>query len=382
MILKLAASFVLTYSLSASEQPREKQPVVVHEWGTFTSVATETGEPSRWAPLSGAADLPCFVAKLEPPDFKIRAWGFVRMETPVLYFYSQAPVTLSVRVGFPEGWITEWYPDATKVIPESPGSAAPVHFRDGEIRWDQVHVSPGTNPQLPVSRDASHYFAARETDSAPLRVGTQWEKLLFYRGVAEFPIPLRPVVTQRGRVNITNAGPETIPMVILFENRGGKVGYRAVNGLKSATELDFPDLTSNGAELRSRLERHLVEYGLYAKEARAMVETWRDSWFEEGARLFYIVPREMVDRVLPLDVQPAPSQIARVFVGRIEILSPGMRERIDSLAAANDVKALREIGRFLGPFATQMERTNPTRQRPAAIQLVFRMPAAPSGCVN
>jgi hypothetical protein len=89
----------------------------------------------------------------------------------------------------------------------------------------------------------------------------------------------------------------------------------------------------------------------------------------------------MVDRVLPLDVQPAPSAVARVFVGRVEFLSPGTRERIESLAAANDVKGLQQFGRFLGPFVTQMERTNPGHQRPAAIQSVFQRPLTSSGCV-
>src|SRR5205814_3755814 len=56
-ILNFAASLVLVNMLSAAELPREQHPVVVHEWGTFTSIATETGAPSRWAPLTGAPDL-------------------------------------------------------------------------------------------------------------------------------------------------------------------------------------------------------------------------------------------------------------------------------------------------------------------------------------
>jgi hypothetical protein len=34
-------------------------------------------------------------------------------------------------------------------------------------------------------------------------------------------------------------------------------------------------------------------------KAAAMVETWRDSWFEEGTRLFYFLPQVTVDRILP-----------------------------------------------------------------------------------
>jgi hypothetical protein len=378
----LALPLLLVMPALPAELTRERSSVVVHEWGTFTSIATETGAPARWAPLSGATDLPCFVAKLGPRNFKDIASGLVRMETPVLYFYSPAPVTLSVRVGFPEGWITEWYPNATRVSPAEAGPEATLQHRDGEIVWNDVHVAPGQNPQLPVSHGASHYFAARETDSAPVRIGTQWEKLIFYRGVGSFSVPLRPVITPERRVKIANTGAEAVPLVILFENRGGKVGYRTASGLKTETELTFPELTNDLAELRAGLTNHLVEFGLYRKEAAAMVETWRDSWFEEGMRLFYIVPREMVDRVLPLDIQPAPSTVARVFVGRVELLSPGMRQRIESLAAANDIKKLQQIGRFLGPFVTQMERTEPGRPRPAAIQSVFQRPFPSSACVD
>jgi len=38
--------------------------LVAHEWGTFTSVAGENGDPVSWAPLSGPSDLPCFVHRL------------------------------------------------------------------------------------------------------------------------------------------------------------------------------------------------------------------------------------------------------------------------------------------------------------------------------
>ena len=374
----LAATLIPLYS---TELPKQNPPVIVHEWGTFTSIATETGAPARWAPLSGDSDLPCFVERLGPSGFKDIASGFVRMETPVLYFYSQAPVTLSVRVGFPEGWITEWYPNATHTKPDRAGSVVPGRYRDGEIVWDQVHVVPGARPALPVSKGASHYFAARETDAAPVRIGDQWEKLIFYRGVAEFAVPLRPVIAG-DRVKVTNAGQEAIPLLILFENRGGKVGYRLTADVRTEAELQFPELDRGIDDLRTSLASHLVEFGLYRKEAEAMVETWRDSWFEQGMRLFYIVPRAMVDRVLPLNVAPAPSAVARVFVGRVEILSPASKDRIRSLSASGDTDALRKLGRFLGPFVTQMERTEPGHARPAPIQSVFSRPVAAQACVQ
>ena len=82
-----------------------------------------------------------------------------------------------------------------------------------------------------------------------------------------------------------------------------------------------------------------------------MIETWRDSWFEEGTRLFYIVPPRDIDSILPLDIQPAPAQVARVFVGRMEIITPAIQEEIQQAVAKNDRATLEKYGRFLEPIA-------------------------------
>jgi hypothetical protein len=45
----------------APTRPGTAQPLTVHEWGTFTSVAGQDGSAVEWLPLSGPPDLPCFV---------------------------------------------------------------------------------------------------------------------------------------------------------------------------------------------------------------------------------------------------------------------------------------------------------------------------------
>ena len=203
LISGAAAVFLAMTPLRSVEPSKEHTPVIAHEWGTFTSIAGTDGRALQWAPLVGPADLPCFVASLGPWGFKDRASGLVRMETPVIYFYSQVPVTLSVRVGFPQGWVTEWYPQATRVTPSLVEMSPAGSFSGGEIHWDGLEVRPGENPKLPSSTGQSHYYVARKTDAAPLRMGTQWEKLIFYRGVGDFAVPLRPLFTAEGRLRIT-----------------------------------------------------------------------------------------------------------------------------------------------------------------------------------
>lgn len=388
---RIALVLLLLAPALAIDNRRPAEALVTHEWGTFTSVAAADGRPVRWLAFTGPADLPCFVERLSDWSPKLLS-GMIRMETPVLYFYSRQPVTVSVGVQFPQGWITEWYPRASSVMPKyagrfsTPGETIGKRLLTngrGEIRWDAVDVLPGPDPQYPRGKYPSPYYAARHTDSAPLRVGTQNEKLIFYRGIGDFDVPLRPAFTG-GAWQIRNSGAETIPLAILFENRDGKIGYRKVAGLKDTVRLEAPELTANLAGLQRELADYLVEFGLYRREAEAMIETWSDSWFEAGTRVIYIVPRPMVDAVLPLEVVPAPTSVARVFVGRAEMLSPWMRQRIETAAAEGNVPALEKFGRFLEPFAAQIRGSASPRSAPIdqAASNLIRQQFDGSGCVQ
>ena len=128
----------------------------------------------------------------------------------------------------------------------------------------------------------------------------------------------------------------------------------------------------------------LIERGLYAKEAAAMVETWRDSWFEEGQRLFYIVDRRDVDDILPLEVTPAPAAVARVFVGRIELITPSVISEVRAALDAGDKAAVRRYGRFLRPILQRISETTPaTRAASWERQQQFALMAvspSPVGC--
>ena len=340
--------------------------VTVHEWGTFTTIADGAGGTEPWSPLGGASDLPCFVAHLNGLQYKTMPalpaapatqTVTVRMETPVLYFYSPRKTTVSVGVDFPNGLITEWYPTASKVSPGPQLTLPPV--RAGHIEWNAVEIAPGEKPVLPRGGGASHYYAARNTDSEPLnvRLGREQEKFLFYRGIANFSVPLSARLAGDRSVELRDTGDDSLALAVLFENRGGQIGYRVVRGLRGSSNVETPALTGSLDRLKQELADALVSQGLYRKEADAMIETWRDSWFEEGMRVFYLVPRTLVDRELPLSIQPAAAKIARVFVGREEILSPYMRDRLMTAVASGNTETLDRFGRFLAPFLQQVKVT-------------------------
>jgi hypothetical protein len=393
----LSAAIFLIAADSSTVQPNN---LTVHEWGTFTSVAGEDGSSVEWDTLSCKDDLPGFVNAVGYRGFKFRLQGTVRMETPVIYFYSPREMEARVQVRFPFGVITEWYPKGNNEIYESKSLMDRLDRRErpafetkslmdpppaglesslvkldsslngidtslrrlmGSIGWNDVKIQPGSAPDYALEGAPSRYYAARGTDSAPIAVGDQHEKFLFYRGVGRFQVPLTARVAGDGKVTLGNRGTDQIPAAILFENRGGHIGFRNAGAVSDAVTLDRPTLDGSLSQLLADLAGALEAQGLYRREALAMVETWRDSWFEEGSRLIYIVPSNAIDAVLPLHVEPAASNTARVFVGRIELVTPATEQAVEQAMAKGDWSALDRYTRFLDPILKRVSAEGPVQ---------------------
>jgi hypothetical protein len=368
---------------AAAEAAREPSGLIVHEWGTFTTIAGGQGVALEWRPLAGPGDLPGFVYDIGNPTTgfrhgsniapfdKNRLSALVRMETPVLYFYAEREMEVEVSVSFRGGRITEWYPFARSVS-------------GGFIDWGRIKVMPGAQAVLPTESAPSHYYPARATDAALVRVcGTdshQYEKFLFYRGVGTFELPLQ-VKLEGERVLVSDPNGGEVGAVILFENRDGKVGYRlrvADGSGESAVWMNRPALGEELEPVLAELYGLLTGRGLYEKEARAMIETWREQWFEEGLRVFYLLDDEFTDRVLPLQVMPRPDELARVMVVRTEIVTPEMEEaltniivRLDDESPAARATARADLagrGRFAEPVLKRLLAATPDAQVQSRIE--------------
>lgn len=339
-----------------------KNSLVVHEWGTFTSVTSKDGYALTWRPLSFESDLPSFIYSIDDGESWKGRFEYntksatpvrVRMETPVLYFYSKEEMNVSVKVGFPSGTITEWYPQA--------------RLASHSIDWGQLKIAPDLRVELPHDSKQNHYYPARETDGAILEVPgekkTEHEKFLFYRGVGNFRLPLS-LKLQGGKVVIGNSTNHELPRAILFENKAGQVGFSLLNINRLETTAERPTLGKQITDLRQELKTILMSEGLFEKEADAMLNTWRDSWFEEGLRLFYILPRADTDRILPLTIEPQPAAVVRVLVGRSELITPDMESNVTSqLQKLNDPsvavrdrarKEINRYGRFIESILAQI----------------------------
>ena len=364
---------------SASPQAGSIEPgLVAHEWGTFTSIAGSDGQALEWLPLTPSAESPKFVHRdLLPlnglPGFvyhrrvgqKFGLAGTIRMETPVLYFYSNRDLALSVRVSFAKGLITEWYPRASDVTPTEAVNSETLSKQktDGSIAWATVTLEPGSAAPPPREAADSRYYSARNTASTPLRVSTpggeEHEKFLFYRGVSATDVPISARFREDGNLVVKSSGKEAVANIILLERRGERFGFRLVFGPQVEAILEPPELTSSIDTLAAELEGSLVSHGLYPDEAHAMLETWNDSWFEEGSRLIYIVPGSYLDTILPLAINPLPAQTVRVFVGRVELISPATQDALKNAIVSHDHTTLRKYCRFLTPILNAIEKKDP-----------------------
>jgi hypothetical protein len=343
----------------------------VHEWGTFTTFSGSDGIFLDFRPLDvNHDDLPGYVldrASWSQSPLKVlskrRLRGLVRMETPVTYFYTDRHRTVDVRVDFPEGLLTEFYPPVREVLPAIDETSI---FGKGEVvgksslNWGEIDLIP-TSDLVPNLQDVSlresisasiikglvphapneqHYAAARETDSALIHfqgnsdTPSYFEKFLFYRGVGKFQLPISAHFVGTQAV-LRNSGTLPIRSAIMVDVRGETIQAMRMQDIAAGQSLPFDQLKSvTNEQLAQMVRESLVAEGLYEKEAAAMVATWQQSWFtENGTRVLYMVPEPTTNELLPLHINPQPKQMLRVLVGRLEIMSPTSEQEMTRAVA-------------------------------------------------
>jgi hypothetical protein len=376
-----------------AEGPARDDRFVVHEWGTFTSMQGQDG-----LALEGLSreeeSLPTFVySRSKVRDCPLRGQGWKglevpanhvtqKMETPVIYFRSATPRKVRVRVDFVKGLISQWYPVSDLLgPPEGTIDAKPLDVSKVDrsfLQWD-VDVLPREAAQpaeVPTVDAKNPWSFAREVDAswirtlprkAPRAGPVEAERYLFYRGLGNFRMPLAAEARSDAEFVLKNDGAAAIAWPLLLQVEGDRARISTVEsvgacGARTLTFENEPWRPLDGViqKMQAWLQERLESANLTADEARAMVRTWARSWFRcEGARVLWIVPRANVDALLPLSIDPAPDELVRVLVGRLEIVTPqvaaeverAIRDRTSRDATARDASKARleRLGRFLEP---------------------------------
>ncbi len=381
----------------AAAEPPAPAPLVVHEWGTFTSLAGLDGVGLEGMQHEEEA-LPEFVySRSKVRDCPLRAQGYKglevpvnrvthRMETPVIYVHTDVPRALRVRVEFERGLISQWYP-VTDLLgpPEGPCDAGPLDLSTVErsfLEWDVEALPSGVAPSaeladaIPRVAPDDPWAYAREVRAALLRtrprVGAsrlgpvEAEHYLFYRGLGRLELPFAGRATGKGGWSFQNASAHQVAQVVALEvgPGGGEARYDVTcyvdpraTAAGTLSARPFQPIASVLPGLEADVQKILRGRGLHEDEARAMVRTWSRSWFRtEGLRLIYTVPQPVTEAVLPLTILPKPDRVVRVLVGRQELVSPEAAEEVEAALrdarggaapAAAAERRLARLGRFL-----------------------------------
>lgn len=376
-------------TLKKKEASNAGDRLVIHEWGTFTSLQDEAGRAVVGVNTDDEP-IPAFVHRIsdlipKPTELApVYSKGVprshrqvrMRLETPVLYFYPPAavrePLHVNVQVGFRGGWLTEYFPQAHVTAPGLQKGdfrfAGLTPKTLGTLEWNDLTIG-GDHP-LPET-DAQVWLAPRQVRAATVKApGGEAEKYLFYRGVGNLlaplsvtrttdddgivirevlepelglraPLSMRALwvvhVREDGSVAFRPLGPAK-----LTGESGRELARTSVNFAQTARPADkksAPDAepeqsletlldgytSTNLAELRAAMRKELIADGLYTDEAEAMLKTWELAYFKSpGLRLFYLLPQQWTDAVLPLQCS-LPVKVSRTMVGRIEIVTPKQR---------------------------------------------------------
>ena len=342
----LKSLFLLTGLLLTSSG--YSQILTVHEWGTFTTLSGSDG-----GTLSGLyyeeEQLPGFVYHHTgfSPDPSVFVNGYrpckhvtVKMETPVLYFYSEIERDVTVKVDFPNGTISQWYPERSGGETDPVGDIDLSIAQTGSIEWDATVLALNTTKQFTHQAVIQKWEEPRQTDANLIENHKgEVEKYLFYRGLANVELPVE-VKFGAGDGNleltVSNKGALDIPFIYIYDHsESHQVRIWGIGPLPAGASKIFTKPTKYYASWEENIDEYpafataLVNAGLTEKEALAMLRTWTSGYFQTmGFKVFWIVPRELTDAVLPIQITPNPDLLERVLVGKSEILTPELEARL------------------------------------------------------
>lgn len=350
LFLGLAVVLLAGVGYAAARTAAPAKGMVVHEWGTFTTLHGADGTRVGGLYLD-EENLPAFT--YEHTDFSERAWavgqakGFdisptneprnvtVKMETPVIYFYSAKEKNATVQVDFPQGIVSQWYPQNTSgnKMQNNWDFAKPYK---GGMKWKVRVLPPNSTKKLtpPQDQETKVWTAPRAVDANRIQSHKgEVEKFIFYRGVANFDIPVETKFTNDTELVVKNSGSNTLSKVFVYEKKQDGSEFIWWSGEMKGGAEEKINLTTKPPRkselIRHQFEQALKNAGLYEKEARAMLATWEESYFQRpGLRVFWIVPDQMVNKLLPLKISPRPAETKRVFMGRVDLLTPAFEKQL------------------------------------------------------
>jgi hypothetical protein len=339
------ASEVISPQISFEIKPLGPDDLVVHEWGVFT-VFNE----AKYANLNRRAEwgsLPDFFYRQFPKE-RLR-WVPSAWDKPIVYFYAKpTPLNVSVQVKFTAGAPVVWWPAAADPVDDSPGGRLAKKVRPFTTLSWQAWIG------AEVPRDRLPYRAAEQTfvkatdfplpadcwlqsarlpaasqlsvigtdpSKAPSRPGApdrvETERFLYYDGLVPAPDYLRCERIGVRALTLRNRASFDVSQLFVIDRRDPRaVGFAYVDGKKelfkagTALSIEPKPIAANEwpATGSKQVREALRQAGLFDAEAASLLQIWQRSLLEaDGVTVFHILPGKEYERMLPLQIVPAPA---------------------------------------------------------------------------
>jgi hypothetical protein len=376
----LAGAFGLLVGAAPEADPGPPtKGFAVHEWGVF-SVMNDAAHANadRRAEFEG---LPKFMYGQMSTRELPRHFIPRRVRKPVVFFHAPGPMTVEFRVAFAEGLPLVWWPatetpsidDALGVQPANGPPARELFWR----LYLQKPPNPGGKAAELKEVGTGHWVKAlREVkaDTVFAEVGqrgleSEREQFVYYDGL--MPRGKGAAITvEKDRVSLTNEAKHALYDITVVDRRTPtkpRVARVAKldAGAKQDADLADPAEPRWPEKAMQTLQDQLKDAGLNDDEAKSLAVVWKGEFFEaDGVTLFYRLPQEEYERLLPATIKPRPEKLVRVGLMRHIHCEPGLAERVAKLVAQlNDdefnkreaaQKELDRLGRGALPYLKKM----------------------------
>jgi hypothetical protein len=362
-----AAVFVWVCLVALSPGLTVEEPIrkglEVHEWGVFG--VNDDREVANADMRAEWAALPKFVfGQTAGRDLPINQSQNYIVFKPVVFLHSPQPLALEIRVDFPGGAPAVWWPRTAYPAQALDGCPGDGKKKDA-FRYLEWHVQVKEPPKgqksnaQPLAVDKGHWIETlravkaddvftKTNDGEPggfIKEGKglpdsryERERFIYYDGLV--PIGKRVAVTvEKDKVFVASRVKHPVFDVTVLDRRIAdhtRVARLAkLEAGATATQLDFAEVDPKEwpeAGLVT-LTKQLTDSGLFEDEARSLAEVWKKDFFQaDGLTLFFRLPQEEYEKLLPMKLKPRPEKLVRVGLVLHPHCEPDFADRVAALA--------------------------------------------------
>jgi len=365
LLVWTGALFAATGWLHAGQAEPPRKGLAVHEWGVFRTYNDhELANADMKAIWEG---LPRFVyGQVKGRDLPLHWPNLEIIDRPILFFHAPEPVDVELRIDFPGGYPAVWWPGTQTPSLQGtrrrgrrmpPRPTEPSRYL--EWRFNLKEPFAGARKDLqPEPVAIKHWVNALrkvKADDVFARVGEanfgcERERFIYYDGF----LPRGKWVTlafDKDKVTLTNQARHPVLDVTLVDRRDpervrvarlARLDAGAHGKPLAFTEEARGRWPGSGA---AALLKQLQAAGLYEDEAGSLIELTRAELFEAGGlTLFYRLPQDEYERLLPLRMKPRPEKLVRVGLVLHPHCEPDLPRRVLDLIEqlGDDEFAVRE----------------------------------------